>query len=231
MMASTSPIDEQFDAACNELCKLYNSDQLEKCIEQAKLLLDDPAIPRFHRIKTLFMLASTLGDWYEAERHRAHGELLWRIARHWNPAGQDAELDEAMNELRDLHDELKKGLDAEKPANDDFEVVMAEELAAYEAEMAEQQALADAENDDPKELAKADAAALGLGRTQTTPAAIKHLTVGHAIAECTDSTADCPAPAVRVSGSRSRVEKSSMTGSNPSNGLSSRFCRGCCIER
>jgi hypothetical protein len=53
----------QFNLAFNAAAQLYNDEKFEECVEALKNLLDDPAIPRYHRIKCLALLGGTLGDW------------------------------------------------------------------------------------------------------------------------------------------------------------------------
>ena len=45
------------------------------------------AIPRYHRMRTLLLLGSTVGDWDEAHEYWENAETLGRIVRRWRPAG------------------------------------------------------------------------------------------------------------------------------------------------
>lgn len=60
-------IDIRFMNEFNEANELYINDQLDECIAKARDLLQDPAIPRYHHMKTLVLLGSTLGEWEEAD--------------------------------------------------------------------------------------------------------------------------------------------------------------------
>lgn len=159
-MATESLIDRQFTDAYNQIHELYDNDELDECIEQAQQLLQDPAIPRYHRMKTYILLVSTIGEWTEANGYRSQAETLWRIVRRWHPEGEDAKVDAAMQELRTALDALKNELEVEQPEDYDPEEDVEAELAAHDERVAEEVALAEAENDDPVELAKADKVAV-----------------------------------------------------------------------
>ena len=62
-MANDSAIDRAFADAFNEVNRLYGDDKFKECIEKAQSLLDDPALPRYHRMRTLVLLGSTHPDW------------------------------------------------------------------------------------------------------------------------------------------------------------------------
>lgn len=59
-------IDKQFTKAFNDIADVYNAADdddelsLNKCIADARALLAEPAIPRYHRIKTLLMFVHHL---------------------------------------------------------------------------------------------------------------------------------------------------------------------------
>jgi hypothetical protein len=103
-MPSESRPDRQFTDAFNEANHLWDEDRLEECVTKARELLQDPAIPHFHRMKTLLLLDSTLGDWHEANDCCIDAEALWRIARRWHPEGEDEVVDKNMKEMRDTLD-------------------------------------------------------------------------------------------------------------------------------
>jgi hypothetical protein len=56
-------IDDQFTRALSAAAQLYEDGKFEECVKALKILLDDPAIPRYHRIKCLTLLGGTLDDW------------------------------------------------------------------------------------------------------------------------------------------------------------------------
>ncbi|KAK1817833.1 hypothetical protein LTR12_007704 [Friedmanniomyces endolithicus] len=89
----------------------YERDQLDECAESAQDLLDDPDLPRFHRMKTLILLASITG-WDDAEDCRIEAEQLWRMAhmQYSSPTFDEAE---ALTELRTQLDALKASQDYE----------------------------------------------------------------------------------------------------------------------
>lgn len=116
-----SIINRAFALAYNEAAELYDTDQLEACIEKCNEILHDSAAPRYHRMKTWVLLNNVLGDWEEANECLVKAESMWRIVRRWNVVGKDAEVDASLDELRGYLDELKAALDAEKATDYDVE--------------------------------------------------------------------------------------------------------------
>jgi hypothetical protein len=57
-MANDSVIDRAFAEAFRKLNKYYEYDKLDTCVEKARELLQDTALPRYHRIGTLVLLGS-----------------------------------------------------------------------------------------------------------------------------------------------------------------------------
>ncbi|KAK3074927.1 hypothetical protein LTR53_002238 [Teratosphaeriaceae sp. CCFEE 6253] len=149
-------IDASFTEGYNEAKKLYDDDDLEGCIEKARELLAEPAIPRYHRMKTLILLGSTLGDWEEAEECRVRAEAIWRIVRRWQPEGQDVEVDAAMKELREALEDLHVAIKDEQPKGYDPETDVNQFITQNDAEVADAQAIAQADQDDPEALELAD---------------------------------------------------------------------------
>jgi hypothetical protein len=79
---------------------LYNNDRLDEWVEKARELINGPGTTRYHRMKMLILLSSTLGEWEEAEECRYAAETLWRVHRSWHPEGKNEELDIYMVEIR-----------------------------------------------------------------------------------------------------------------------------------
>ncbi|KAI4661634.1 uncharacterized protein J4E78_004423, partial [Alternaria triticimaculans] len=65
----------------------------------------------------LLLLASTLGDWDDANNCHAEAEILWRVVRRWNPEGEDAVLDTYMDDVREHIDDVRG--DLERTEHDD----------------------------------------------------------------------------------------------------------------
>jgi hypothetical protein len=57
-MANDSAGPRDFTDAFNEANKLYDEDDLEACIVKCRELLEDPAMPRYCRMRTLVLLGS-----------------------------------------------------------------------------------------------------------------------------------------------------------------------------
>ena len=136
-MTTASDIDKSFTKALNEAGELYNNDRLDECIEQTRALLADDSIPRYHRIKALLLLASTLGDWDDANNCHAEAETLWRVVRRWNPEGEDAVLDTYMDDVREHIDEVRADLERTEPDDNDndFEDDVDDDGAAHEEQV------------------------------------------------------------------------------------------------
>ncbi|KZM19181.1 uncharacterized protein EKO05_0006407 [Ascochyta rabiei] len=62
-------ISRSFNQRFNEANKLWDEDQVNATIETARKILDDSAMPNYHRIETLILLALALPDKDEANRH------------------------------------------------------------------------------------------------------------------------------------------------------------------
>ncbi|KAI4647821.1 hypothetical protein J4E93_004232 [Alternaria ventricosa] len=131
-MTTASDIDESFTKALNEAGELYNDDRLDECIEKTRALLANDAIPRYHRMKALLLLASTLGDWLDASNCHTEAESLWRVTRRWHPEGEDAELDKYMDDVREHLDEVGADLARTDPDAYDFDDDVDDRIAAHE---------------------------------------------------------------------------------------------------
>lgn len=112
-----SDIARQFNEDLNEANALYDRGRLNECIEKARAILGDPAILRYHRLKTLIPLSSTLRSWHEADKCRASAEIWWIIVRRWNCVGEDKTIDIYMAEICDDLDELTILLKAKEPSD------------------------------------------------------------------------------------------------------------------
>jgi hypothetical protein len=131
-MYSNSIIDKFFTDGVNEAGNLYNDDRLDECIEKTRNLLADGAIPRYHRMKALILLASTLGDWEEANDCHVEAETSWRVVRRWHPEGEDLELDKHMEHLRKSLDEVRDVLGETEPEDYDFDDIVDDRTTAHE---------------------------------------------------------------------------------------------------
>jgi hypothetical protein len=116
-MTSRSIIDEQFTDGFNEANACYKADKLFECIDLCYKLLDEPNIPRYHKMKTLVLLGATVGDWDEAYDCLVAAESLWKIVRRWHPEGKNATLDTGMAEIRESIEELNQALKEEQPSH------------------------------------------------------------------------------------------------------------------
>ncbi|KAH4635133.1 hypothetical protein HBH81_121990 [Parastagonospora nodorum] len=138
-MATQSIIDVQFTDAFNEAKALYDADRLDECIAKARELLEDPAIPRYHQIKTLILLGSTLGEWSDANSCLVDAEALWALTRRWHPEGEDKDVDIFMAEIRTSLDELAGVLREEEPEDYDMDDAIEEVLHEHDEQVADAQ--------------------------------------------------------------------------------------------
>jgi hypothetical protein len=110
-----SIIDDQFTDALNAAYKLYHEDRLLECQEAALDLLEDYAMPRYHRTKVLILLACILGDWEEADQCRIDAWALYRLVRRWHTVGNDLIPDEALDEILVQLREVDSALEEDAP--------------------------------------------------------------------------------------------------------------------
>ncbi|CAI6336464.1 unnamed protein product [Periconia digitata] len=120
-MSYSCMVDKKFTEAVNELTALYDVDELDECIAGAHELLSDSAIPRYHKMKTLLILASTAEDWKEANAYRLEIETICRQVRAWHPIGEAANIDEYLAEIRGTLDELLSVINEEEREEHDYE--------------------------------------------------------------------------------------------------------------
>lgn len=149
----SSIIDKAFDRAYNEAADCYNNNELEKCVEKANELLDDGAAPRFHRMKAWILLAYVLGDWHEANDCFVKADSLWLIVRRWYRVGDDAGVDESLEELRLELDELKNVLTTDEPSDYDPEAAIDAAIAAHDSEVEDATAMEEDNDPDTSEAA------------------------------------------------------------------------------
>ena len=154
--------------------KYNEDDELDTCVDKARELLHNSALPRYHRIRTLALQGSVVGhdcpssslnkcspshsNWCEDRRCCVEVDFLWRFIRRLHPAGENEKNNQSMDELRDYILELRAVLDEEqaKAADggdvDDDEAPIQSRLVDYELQLAEEKALAEDENNDPEAL-------------------------------------------------------------------------------
>lgn len=116
-MTSRSIIDEQFSNRFNEANACHKADKLLECIDLCYKLLDEPIIPRRHKMMTSVLVGATTRDWDEANDGLVAAESLWKIERHWNPEGNNETLHTFMAEIREALDVLRQALAEEQPAH------------------------------------------------------------------------------------------------------------------
>jgi hypothetical protein len=113
-MASDSAIDRAFTEGLNETYRIYNMKRFEEYVAKIRELLDDYAIPRYHRIKALIMLGAILSDPKEVNQCLVDAEFVWKVVRRGNPKSRDAVVDRHMTEIRQALDDFQKALKERK---------------------------------------------------------------------------------------------------------------------
>lgn len=109
-----APTYDQFTERFTEAYEMYEQDKLAECIAACQLLLKASSLPDYHRIKTLGLLGSTIGNRDEADSCCTEAREFWRRERRWQQSGKDPEADLAMEELDEWIQELHDVLDAEE---------------------------------------------------------------------------------------------------------------------
>jgi hypothetical protein len=123
-------IDKQFTEALNKAYDLFDADQLEECQRAAIELLEDDAMPRYHRMKTLILLGTILGDWDEANECRIDAWSLYELVRRWHYKGDNGAADKLLDEIRTELVSLDDALREDAPDGYyDAEVGEAEDIA------------------------------------------------------------------------------------------------------
>lgn len=103
-MADQRDIDIRFTRAFNSAKALHDDDLLDECVANARELLEDPAIPHYHPMKTLLLLGSALEVLNEAFHCWEESDALWKLIRSWHPEGQNSDVDKVMAEVRTSFD-------------------------------------------------------------------------------------------------------------------------------
>ncbi|KFY78580.1 hypothetical protein V499_02277 [Pseudogymnoascus sp. VKM F-103] len=100
-MDSDDQVIQFFDREYNKALELYNDgDKEEECIAAAQDLLENPDLPRYHRIMTLILLSAASTNWNDAEDSRLEAERLWdQTHRHYSRV-DDPDASQALTELR-----------------------------------------------------------------------------------------------------------------------------------
>jgi hypothetical protein len=132
---SADLIDKQFTDGFNHVHDLFLADRLQECEEAAFALLKEEAIPRYHKMRTLILLGTIVGDWDEANRYHIAAEGMWRIVRRYHPVGDDEGVEKAIAELRELLDELDAALRDDEPSEYDFINAVEDAVEKHDADM------------------------------------------------------------------------------------------------
>ena len=101
-MASRSIIDEPLGNRFNEANACHKADKLLRSIEFCYKLLDEPILPRLHKMMASILLGATARDWDEVIDCLVAAESLWKIERRWNPEGGDETLDVTVEDRKAL---------------------------------------------------------------------------------------------------------------------------------
>lgn len=144
-------VNESFTKAFNKAQTLYDENKLDDCLKEVRALLDESAMPKYHRMRTLLLLTSIATDWKEAEEARVAAEALWRLVRKWHTEDSNLYIEQALVELRAMLDEAKDNLAQERLERGDVATDK-----TYDPEAAVQQLLDQHEKNVAVELAQLD---------------------------------------------------------------------------
>ncbi|KAH6639617.1 hypothetical protein C7974DRAFT_135509 [Boeremia exigua] len=76
-------------------------------------------MPEYHRIRTLILVGSILGDWEEADNCRRDAWALYKTVRRWHPKGKDRTADGHLDDLRAELEDLDEALESDAPGWDE----------------------------------------------------------------------------------------------------------------
>lgn len=68
----------QYSEGCVETVYLFEDAAFEKCIRATRFNLTNLAVPRYHQVKNLILIACAEDDWDEPEECRLEVERIWR---------------------------------------------------------------------------------------------------------------------------------------------------------
>ncbi|EME77358.1 uncharacterized protein MYCFIDRAFT_88718 [Pseudocercospora fijiensis CIRAD86] len=144
--AITKPFTDEFNA----IQKLYAEGKINECISRARDLIAEPAIPRYHNIRTLLILVNAVPARKEAWRFLEDAQVLFHLVRRFHLEGEDADIDKTIQELWDSISELKQMLTGELDGDEKPEDKVHSKLAEIEAQAqaAERWTKAEEEADD-----------------------------------------------------------------------------------
>lgn len=110
---STTEIQERISEAID----LFNNERFEDCQAATRLLFNSP-MSRLQTIYCVTLISSCKQDWYEAEEQRYMAESLLASFRFFWPAGEDTDVDDDVDELREILDNLREDQKLDRP--DDY---------------------------------------------------------------------------------------------------------------
>jgi hypothetical protein len=145
-MNTPDAIDQHFTDGFNHAHDLFLADRLEECEAAAFALLREETIPRYHKMRTLILLGTIVGDWNEAHRYHVAAEAMWRYVRRYHPVGADEGVERAIAELRELLDDLNDALMGDEEEDDMPDFVL-DDTADEEEEEEEDSGGEDADGD------------------------------------------------------------------------------------
>jgi hypothetical protein len=109
-MNTADAIDQHFTDGFNHAHDLFLADRLVECEEAAFTLLREETIPQYHKMRTLILLGTIVGDWEEVRMYHVAAEAMWRYVRRYHPVGADEGVERAIAELRELLDDFNDAL-------------------------------------------------------------------------------------------------------------------------
>ena len=120
---SSAQFLQSWSTAYSACFQLYEDDKLEACIDTAESHLSDMSMPLWHRMKFELVLASCLGDWWEAEDALNRCENIWQSTHAYHKQDADADandlVQESSRDIRELLDGARAQYDVLPHAAED----------------------------------------------------------------------------------------------------------------
>jgi hypothetical protein len=110
---------QSWSTAYSACFQLYEDDKLEECIDTAESDLSDMSMPLYYRMKYELVLASCLGDWWEAEDALNRCENIWQSTHAYHEHDADAGADaDANNRVQECLRNIRELLDGARAEHD-----------------------------------------------------------------------------------------------------------------
>lgn len=153
--------DDVDDDAVDGLPSRFEGEDLEELAEQTRLSLETGALPDYHHIRAVVLLAFIVEYCCHPENRRSEAETLRAWSRRFHPEGLDASVDAVLADLRRMLDSIDEVLKSEKSTYDSEDDDM-QPVCDDMGDLEDADEVLWAEQDDPQELIHAGEEALAV---------------------------------------------------------------------